>query len=208
MKFYSQFGQDQWLYNNHFKNQKGGTFLEIGADDGVDKSNSMFFEESLGWNGICIEPSPPRFKLLSKNRNCICENCAISNEEGEVEFMDIQGYGKGLSGIIDKYSEQHKRRIETEIRHPKNKGREIITVKTDLLSNILDRHGIYEIDFCTIDTEGGEMEIVQSIDLNKYKIKIILVENNYKQTNIQSHLASHGYQHVHKLEIDDAFLKI
>ena len=63
MKFYSQYKQDEWLYNNHFKNKKNGTFLEIGADDGIDKSNTKFFED-LGWVGMCIEASPKRFKLL------------------------------------------------------------------------------------------------------------------------------------------------
>ena len=37
MKFYSQFGQDKWLYENFFKNKKNGVFVEIGADDGIDK---------------------------------------------------------------------------------------------------------------------------------------------------------------------------
>ena len=49
MKFYSQYRQDEWLYNNLFKDKKDGTFLEIGADDGIDKSNTKLFED-LGWS--------------------------------------------------------------------------------------------------------------------------------------------------------------
>ena len=78
MKFYSQYKQDEWLYNNHFKNKKNGTFLEIGADDGIDKSNTKFFED-LGWVGMCIEASPKRFKLLKNNRNCICGRSCFNN---------------------------------------------------------------------------------------------------------------------------------
>ena len=149
MKYYSQFNQDKWLFENHFKDKKDGVFLEIGADDGVDKSNTKFYEE-LGWKGMCIEPSHKRFKLLSSNRNCICENYAISDKVGDVEFMDISGWGKGLSGIVEKYDVRHKNRIQQELRHPQNKGNEIITVKTELLSNLLDKHNITDIDFCTI----------------------------------------------------------
>ena len=136
MKFYSQYGQDKWLYEKYFKNKKNGVFLEIGADDGIDKSNTKFFED-IGWYGMCIEPSPKRFKLLENNRTCICENYALSNKVDEVDFMDISGWGKGLSGIVDSYDEKHKKRIEQEIKNPKNKGIEIIKVKTELLNNLL-----------------------------------------------------------------------
>ena len=120
MKFYSQYGQDKWLYETFFTNQEFGTFLEIGADDGVDKSNTLFFEEFLGWQGMCVEPSPNRFKLLEKNRVCICENYAVSDFVGETKFLDISGWGKGLSGIVDKYDNRHLKRVKNEISHPLN----------------------------------------------------------------------------------------
>jgi len=97
--FYSQYEQDEWLYNNFFS-QRGGVFLEVGADDGVDKSNTLFFEKNLGWTGLCVEPSPERFSLLKANRNCFCEEVAIAEGHDTVEFMDIRGWGKGLSGIL------------------------------------------------------------------------------------------------------------
>lgn len=206
MKFYSQYKQDEWLYNNHFKNKKNGTFLEIGADDGIDKSNTKFFED-LGWVGMCIEASPKRFKLLKNNRNCICENYAVSDSIGEVEFMDISGWGKGLSGIVDSYDSRHRKRIENEIRHPLNKGREIVKVKTELLNNLLEKHNIKEIDFCTIDTEGGEYEILNTINFDKYDIKIIVVENNYNDQKVNKLLTSKGYKKTHKLTIDDVYVK-
>jgi len=188
------------------RGRKDGVFLEIGAYDGIDKSNTKFYEE-LGWKGMCVEPSHKRFKLLESNRECICENYAISDKIGEVEFMDISGWGKGLSGIIENYDVRHKNRIQQELRHPQNKGTETITVRTELLSNLLDKHGITEIDFCTIDTEGGEFDIIKTIDFDRYKINIILVENNYKETNIRDHLASKGYKLVTTLTIDDVFVR-
>ena len=50
MVFYSQYNQDEYIYNNFFKNKKDkGFFLEIGADDGIRFSNCKFFEETLNW---------------------------------------------------------------------------------------------------------------------------------------------------------------
>ena len=52
---YSQLGQDVFAAK-YFKFAKGGYFIEIGAGDGVDMSNTLLFERHLGWKGICIEP--------------------------------------------------------------------------------------------------------------------------------------------------------
>jgi len=207
MKFYSQYNQDKWLYENHYKNKKNGVFLEIGADDGVDKSNTLFFEESMHWTGICIEPSPTRFELLKKNRKCICECVAVSDHIGETRFLDIQGWGKGLSGIVENYHKEHVSRIRMEIEHPQNKGRRLITVPTDLLNNVLDKNNIYNIDFCTIDTEGSEFEILKALDFEKYRIEIILVENNYNTPHVKNLLTNKGYKHAGRIgPIDDIFL--
>jgi FkbM family methyltransferase len=206
MKFYSQYKQDEWLYNNYFNKQPNGIFLEIGADDGIDKSNTKFFED-IGWTGICIEPSVKRFELLKNNRNCICENYAISTNTGSTKFMDINGYGKGLSGIVDNYNDEHKKRIEWEIKHPENKGYNIIDVKTELLTNLLDKHNINYVDFCSIDTEGSEYDILKTIDFNKYSIKIIMVENNYNDDRVYNLLINNGYKKVNKLVIDDIYIK-
>jgi FkbM family methyltransferase len=207
MKFYSQFGQDAWLYNRVFKHKKSGTFIEIGADDGIDKSNTKFFEE-LGWNGICIEPSPVRFKQLISNRNCICENFAISDVIGEIEFMDIKGWGKGLSGLTSKYSDEHLERIKIEIKHPNNNGHNLIKVKSTTLETILDKHDIKHIDFCSIDTEGCELDIIKTINFNNIKIDIILVENNYESNDVRQYLKMSGYKMINRLYIDDVYQRI
>ena len=67
MKFYSQWGQDKYIYNNFFKNKKDGFFLEIGADDGVRFSNCKFFEDNLNWKGIAIEARQDAYNNLKKN---------------------------------------------------------------------------------------------------------------------------------------------
>lgn len=208
MSFYSQYGQDEWLYNNYFKGVKNGTFLEIGADDGVDKSNTKFFEDHLGWKGICVEPSPKRFKLLSKNRTCICEEVAVAGSVGTVEFLDISGWGKGLSGIIGSYHQDHVERIEWEVTNPQNRGKEIVSVKAELLNNILEKHQIFDIDFCSIDTEGSEFEILNAFDFEKFNVRIFLVENNYEESNVRELLAKNGYKFLGRVgPIDDVFIR-
>jgi FkbM family methyltransferase len=206
MKYYSQFGQDKWLNENIFKDKQDGFFLEIGADDGIDKSNTKLFEEK-GWRGICIEPSPLRFKLLQKNRSCFVENLAISDEEGVADFLDIQGYGKGLSGIISNYPFQHKERLEIELSNPKNEGSNIIKIPTIKLGSVLVKYSVNHIDFLSIDTEGCEEKIIKSLDLSIFSIKVILIENNYKNTEIENHLKKQSYTKIKSFDVDDLYMK-
>jgi len=44
--------------------KRDGIFIDIGAFDGMEDSNSLFFEETRNWTGICIEPSPLEFNKL------------------------------------------------------------------------------------------------------------------------------------------------
>ena len=58
MRFYSQVGQDRFLLENFFRGRRGGVFLDIGAYDGETLSNTLFFEKTMGWTGLCVEPLP------------------------------------------------------------------------------------------------------------------------------------------------------
>ena len=62
--YYSQCQEDIFLNENIFKNKKNGVYIELGALDGVLYSNTKFYEDSINWKGILIEPHPEKFKLL------------------------------------------------------------------------------------------------------------------------------------------------
>lgn len=203
--FYSQYHQDVICLERYFEDLDTGVFVEVGADDGISKSNTYLYE-LLGWNGICIEPSPERFKLLNKNRSCICENYAIAEYEKNVDFMDILGYGKGLSGIIDEYNERHKERIKKELNHPLNKGYEVVQVKTISLSKLLEKHNLYHINFCSIDVEGAELSVLESINFESYKFDVILVENNYNDDSIRMFMEEKGFKKKESIGPDEIYV--
>lgn len=176
MKSYSQYGQDLYVLSKYFPNKRDGFFVEIGADDGIDKSNTKMFEE-LGWTGICVEPSPSRYGDLLKNRSCKCVNKAITDTSGKANFMDIKGYGKGLSGLVGEYPSAHLSRISEEMKCPDNDGFDIVEVECITFNELVK--DVDGIDFLSIDTEGNEAMILKSIDWEKIFIKVICVEDNY-----------------------------
>ena len=66
-----------------YLNYKNGFYIEIGAFDGLNQSNTWFYEKELNWSGLLIEPNPKFFKRLTKyrnKRNIFC-NKLITNDK-------------------------------------------------------------------------------------------------------------------------------
>ena len=62
--------EDQVVFENYFSLlRRNGTFLELGAHDGVTVSNTVWFERALGWSGVLIEASAKAFRSLEQQRS-------------------------------------------------------------------------------------------------------------------------------------------
>ncbi|HJZ23454.1 MAG TPA: FkbM family methyltransferase [Candidatus Babeliales bacterium] len=204
--YYSQCGQDKYINEILFHNKKKGTFIDIGAHDGVSYSNTYYFEKVLGWSGICVEPHPDRFAELKKNRTAVCIQACISNFSGTADFLKISGPPEMLSGLVDAYESSHQQRINYELQ--KNGGTsEIIQVSIRILDDVLKEHGLHHIDLLCIDTEGSEENIIKSIDFSAYDIDVIIVENNYNSLNIRNYLTEQGYRYIVTLDSDEIYKK-
>jgi len=205
MKYYSQIGQDKYI-DNKLKGKSYGVFLDIGAFDGVEQSNSFFFEDERDWSGLCIEPHPKLFQKLKSSRKCICENYAISDEIGEEKFLVIEGYASSLSGLVKYYNKDHKKRIDAEVKEHGDKT-EFVNINTAPLQYLLDKHDMSVIDYCSLDVEGAELEVLKSIDFDKTHISYFTIENNYGNEGVKEFLESKGYTLIDRIQFDDVFFK-
>lgn len=203
MKYYSQFKQDQFVYENYFKNKNKGYFVDIGAHDGITFSNSKFFEE-LGWDGVCIEPNPKIFDVLKSNRKCKCIKKAIDNKIGVSQFFQITDGPDMLSGLVNEFTDKAIIRINNELESfPEGFG--YIDVECDLFENTVSDN---KIDFLSLDTEGNELKILQTIDFDKFNINVITVENNDYDDKFFNYLIPKGYQFITRLGCDELYKKI
>ncbi len=205
--FHGQFKQDSYCYENFLKDIVGGTFLDIGASDGVRFSNTHFFEKEKEYTGLCIEPRKTAFEQLIANRTCNCENIAIDVENKDaVDFQELFGYGSGLSGIVHNYDQRHVQRIHYEKENPNHKGSAVIKVCTRKIQDILDKYDLHNIDFFSLDTEGGELKILQSIDWKKVHVKVITVENNCHDSEFKRFLTDKGFVFQKRIECDEIYV--
>lgn len=167
MTFYSQDKQDVFLETNIFKGFKNGFFIDVGAHDGKSINNTLYFETVHNWTGINIEPLPDIYKQLIINRpNCINLNVAIANKTGVSEFISNKGYTEMLSGLKETFHPNHLQRMNYELGHYGGSS-EIIQVNTQKLKDICDEYGISHVHYLSIDVEGAEFQVIQSIDFEK-----------------------------------------
>lgn len=206
-EYYSQCGQDKFVNETFFKNCRHGVFIDIGAHNGISFSNTYFFEKELEWTGICLEPIPHVFNQLQKNRTCLCICGCISTDEHNSthSFLQISGYPEMLSGLVDKFDPKHLSRILHEIQEYSGSYK-IIDVPCYNLNQILEDAGIHHVNFLSLDTEGGEFEILQNFDFSKCQVDVITVEDNYKIDPFIPFLISQGFEFITSLDQDLIFV--
>ena len=159
------------------------TFLEFGATDGIELSNSYMLERNLGWTGVLAEPSPQWHLELKKNRpnTTIITDCIwkCSGEKLDFFMSDI-----GIFSSLNDYKliDSSSMPGNTQARIKSGK---IIKVQSVSLNDVMETtfNGVAP-SYLSIDTEGSEYEILKSFDFGKYQPVVFTVEHN--NTNLQS----------------------
>jgi FkbM family methyltransferase len=197
---YSQLGQDLKVLEV-YKHKKDGYFIEIGANDGINLSNTYLLETQYNWKGICVEPIPSKYELLIVNRpNSKCYKEAVFNESNTYQIFDIANNFDLISGI-SKYIDKHYDAV--------NANKTQIIVNTITLNDLLEKSNSPSfIEYLSLDTEGTELEILKGVDFTKYTFGLIDLEHNYiepRRTQINELLTSNGYIYIGENHWDDCY---
>ena len=183
---YSQTSQDIFvMFITNMK--KNGSYLEIGGADGFQNSNTISLNKHLNWKGVLVEPDNELFMTLRKIRKYDKNyNLAISpNGISKIYKLRKAGQLSNLIGFDEKDKHFEKRKAFNKMQQVKG-----------VSINLLLKEKIF--DYFSLDVEGPELQILDSIDWeNVYKPKIITVEYNYRakdKNKIISLLQDNGYK--------------
>lgn len=182
-----------------------GTFVDIGANDGETISNTVLLERDFGWNGIAIEPIPSIFEKLKSNRRCHMVHGCITPKAGKAKFLEMVGGTHMLSTLAIHNVGLNARRLKKSAKRHNATINEI-DIECFTLHSLLEKFGIKEVDFLSVDTEGGELEILKSIDFDKVTVRVVSVENNYYVNSIQNYLESEGFLYIGTFKIDEIYI--
>lgn len=194
--------EDAHVFRHYFSHDFGhepfsrnGTFVEMGALDGVSFSNTLFFEKELGWSGLLIEPSHA-FKYLQKHRGNNPRN-TLSNRPicdlKEVSFADNMYIGalhmSAVAGLVQTMPAHHFQHYH------RSRNSSLSQVKCGRLDALLRSAGIERIDFFSLDTEGSELSVLETMNWT-VPIEVLVVEldgtNRTKDEAVRSLLKGRG----------------
>lgn len=159
---YAQGGEDMIL-NSIFTGVKKGTYIDIGANSPFDQSNTAFFYKK-GWTGYNIDANPHAIKRLNSQRKKDCNILALlSDDNAEVNYNYFE---ISLYNGVNNPEEIPSKLLKTE------------RIKGKTLKQLIEEYNIPStIDFLSIDVEGYDYKVLQSIDFNLLRPRAIVIES-------------------------------
>ena len=201
--FYAQFNTDEYIAK-YFPNKYRGTCIDVGMAEPIYGNNSYHFEQ-MGWKCLCVEPNPNYYNMGLKVRKTV-ENLACGDKDADnviFEIFTVNGSNQGAISSLkrdDRLVESHAGIINNVQRIP---------VKVRTLNSILALHPeITEIDFVSIDTENTELDVLKGFDIEKWKPKLFVIENNFDEPFLGEYLKQFGYVKNERLAVNDFYVQL
>jgi FkbM family methyltransferase len=201
------------LYNidrqlEKYLNYRNGFFIEVGANDGYNQSNTYYLETFRKWRGILIEGIPELYQqCLEERPQAEVYNCALVADD----FTDSQVtmyYGNLMSVVRGSRKSEAADREQIELGKQVQKAFDSyeIQVPARTLTSILDECQVKEIDFFSLDVEGFELNVLKGLDFKKYQPKYMLIEATFPE-EIEDYI-SDKYIEIDRLSHHDILYKL
>jgi FkbM family methyltransferase len=188
-----------------------GFFIELGANDGVNQSNTLYFEKHRNWKGILIEPTPHNYLLCRKNRSaksyiycCACTSFQYREKFVEIVYSNLMSSATGLESDIEdpmQHAEIGKRFLN------KTDDNFIFGAIARTLNDlIIESDAPKLMDLLSLDVEGAEIEVLKGVNHDTHRFKYLCIESRSKDKLI-NYLASIEYDFVEVLSEHDYLFK-
>ena len=197
------------LYSEHFPDLTTGTYVEVGAYDGVSYGHTSALAR-LGWRGLCVEAHPEHAARCDANLkpyNVTVEVCAAGATEGMTTlFVSEDCAGACSSTKLTDASRSHKLDEAHGVLTPVWK-----------LDTILRRNNISPFfEVLTIDVEEAELDVLAGFDLKYWMPKVAIIEThecmadpafNWKAGPVADIFIPAGYRKVFADIINTVFVR-
>jgi FkbM family methyltransferase len=201
----------EFLKNQLFN--KRGSFIQVGANDGITCDAVREILPYVSMNGILVEPVPYLFEKLKANYHHVSqlsfENSAVSYSQAQIcinylspDYLSKRVDGYSLGGLAG-FSEQHIRNHFTE-----SEQNELIIESCNVpcltIEALIEKYSISKLEALFIDAEGMDAEILLGLNLTKFRPELILYEAAHLGEDLGpviDKLSSFGYQ-IHQFGDD------
>ncbi len=145
-----------------------GFFVEAGANDGIDQSNTFYLEAARGWAGILVEPVAELAALATRFRRATVINAALGGPDNAGSTIDMM-----FSDLVSSPVRSARPQRWGGLLGP---NPERVSAKVRTLSEILDAANAPTVDLLSLDVEGYELPALAGLDLTRHRPRFILIE--------------------------------
>ncbi|MGD0520460.1 MAG: FkbM family methyltransferase [Terracidiphilus sp.] len=187
---------DRIVQQRFFPGQSSGIFVEVGAARPDYLSNSALYR-SLGWTVIAIEPNPEFCKLHRERGFPILEYACGDHDQDGVDFSVVKTHGvQYLGGDVSYESHSSLAIKDSHARLESNLDIRKIKVNLRRLDTILRTHAaeIGPIDLLSVDVEGWELEVLDGLDFHRYRPRVMVIENLFRDRKYRAYMRAKGYK--------------
>lgn len=166
-----------------------GTFVDVGAAD-AERNSQTYDLEQAGWSGILIEPRPDCAEQLRRDRRSPVFQVACSSPERAGTIMALHLAG-GHSSLNDAFV----------VAGLKSEGTITVTVRT--LDEVLaETKMTAPIDFVSIDVEGHEADVLAGFDLQRWRPRLLVIEDHVLNLRLHRLMQRLGYKWVQRVDFN------
>lgn len=166
------------------RQRPGATFIQIGANDGLQRDPLRPYILDAEWSGVLVEPVPYVFERLRSlydgHPRVTLENVAIADEDATRRLYYLpKSSDPGLPQWYDALASFRK---DVLLKHDvfiadiadRISAMDVPCVTFDTLCR---RNNIDTVDVIQIDTEGYDYEVIKLIDLDRYQPTVLMYES-------------------------------
>jgi FkbM family methyltransferase len=177
------------LKDEFFRGTSNGYFVDVGANDPQDGSQTWRFEQ-LGWDGVLVEPQHDLAARLQRERRgkVYAVACSSPQNSGKSMTLNVAGIHSSLDPAF--YVAGMRRAGTSEV---------ILRTLDEIL---IDAKAPAPLDFVSIDVEGHEIEMLEGFDLARWRPRLILIEDIALNLRIHRHLTRRGYKWIRRVGIN------
>lgn len=158
--------------------KKSGFFFEVGANNGLDQSNTAYLQRYCGWTGILVEAVPHKFVECVENRpGAIVIHAALTPFGYAPAFVEI-AYSNlmSISSLSAEDAAGHVAKGESFMGREHGISGTVFLAPARTVDSVLAEQGYPAIDLFSLDVEGAEMQVLQGIDFTKSRPRAFLIE--------------------------------
>jgi FkbM family methyltransferase len=199
---------DEAVRARFFPAQPAGVLVEVGAAHPAYLSLSALYR-GLGWRVIAVEPNPEFCELHRAQGHEILQYACGDHDEDDVDFSVVDSHGAEYGGGRVSYESFSSLGIKDSYAGLIDPTVSISAIKVNLrrLDTLLGEHApeVERIDIVAIDVEGWELEVLDGLNLARFKPRVLIIENLFAEKRYRTYMRTKGYELWRHLAPNDVY---